>query len=640
MPARRFFIAIFVASLAIVYLSEAALAEDSGGSGLKFGSVKCEGDYSHHLQGVCTDTEAAIFWSFTTELVKTDRLGHVVKKVRVANHHGDLCFNDGKIFVAVNLGRFNDPEGNADSWVYVYDATTLQLLKKHATPEVFHGAGGIGEMNGRYFVVGGLPEGVQENYVYEYDADFRFLKKHTIASQWTHLGIQTATFHDGAWWFGCYGSPAILLKTDAEFRLLGRHEFNCSLGIVGVAPGRLLFARGPKTSSGRHSGTLHLARPDQEQGLKEIADEVGVQQRAPQGVPSGINKPLLIAPRANNGRNSEGDFVRLKDGRLLMVYSKFIGTGDHAPAELVGRFSSDQGQTWSTEDVPVIVRSEQDANLMSVSLLRLTDDRIALFYVRKYKSPEGSKYPYLDDILMRTSSDEGQTWSDPIHVVPEDQRGYRVLNNDRVIQLKNGRLVVPLAVHYLPGWPGFRSSADIVCYLSDDQGASWRAGSQKLKSELLAQEPGVVELADGGLLMFCRSRTCQLVSRSDDGGDTWTPLESSNIIQPTTSPASIERIPGTGDLLLVWNNGNDPLASSKPIGRRPFSVAISTDEGATWEHIQNLGTDPQGWYCYTAIEFVDNHLLLAHCEYPGLNSLQITRVPISWLYDKLNSRRR
>jgi len=25
-------------------------------------------------------------------------------------------------------------------------------------------------------------------------------------------------------------------------------------------------------------------------------------------------------------------------------------------------------------------------------------------------------------------------------------------------------------------------------------------------------------------------------------------------------------------------------------------------------------------------------VLLAHCEYPGLNSLQVTRLPISWLY--------
>ena len=354
--------------------------------------------------------------------------------------------------------------------------------------------------------------------------------------------------------------------------------------------------------------------------------------RTPQGVAPGIEKPLLIAPRPGNGRNSEGDFIQLKDGRLLLVYSKFIGTGDHAPAELVGRYSSDGGKTWGTNDVQVIARKAGEANLMSVSLLRLQDKRIALFYVQKYDSPPGSKYAYLDYILMRTSADEGATWSEPTYVVPKDKPGYRVLNNDRVVQLKGGRLVVPLAVHYLPGWSRWESSAQMVCYLSDDAGKTWRPSKGTLRSELLAQEPGVVQLKDGGLLMFCRSRDCQLVSRSNDGGETWSALKRSNISQPTASPASIERIPSTGDLLLVWNDGDDPLAAKKPVGRRPFTAAISTDEGATWRNVKNLGTDPQGWYCYTAIEFVGDHVLLGHCEYPGLNSLQVTRVPVDWLY--------
>ncbi|TWU11163.1 Sialidase precursor [Novipirellula galeiformis] len=356
------------------------------------------------------------------------------------------------------------------------------------------------------------------------------------------------------------------------------------------------------------------------------------QQATPQGVAPGIEKPLRISPRPENGRNSEGDFIQLKDGRLLLVYTKFIGTGDHAPAELVARHSTDGGKTWSEEDMPILSRKSGETNLMSVSLLRLQDDRIALFYVQKYVGPPGTKYSQLDYILMRTSADEGATWSEPTYVVPKDEPGYRVLNNDRVIQLKSGRLVVPLAVHYLPGWSGWRNSAQIVCYLSDDNGKTWRVSTSTLESELLAQEPGVVELKSGELMMFVRSRDCQLVSHSKDGGETWSAMQRSNIAQPSASPASIERIPSTGDLLLVWNNGDDPLAAVKPTGRRPFTAAISKDEGATWQHMRNIGTDPQGWYCYTAIEFVGDHVVLGHCEYPGLNSLQITRFPVTWLY--------
>ena len=82
---------------------------------------------------------------------------------------------------------------------------------------------------------------------------------------------------------------------------------------------------------------------------------------------------------------------------------------------------------------------------MSVSLLRLRDGRIAMFYIKKYASPAGENYPFLDDLLMRTSDDEGKTWSEATHVSPPAEPGYRVLNNDRVIQLESGRLVVPVA---------------------------------------------------------------------------------------------------------------------------------------------------------------------------------------------------
>ena len=356
------------------------------------------------------------------------------------------------------------------------------------------------------------------------------------------------------------------------------------------------------------------------------------EERAPQGVAPGIEKPLRISPRPGNGRNSEGDFIALKDGRLMLIYSKFIGTGDHAAADLVARYSSDNGKTWTSEDVTIVARQSGEANLMSVSLLRLADGRIALFYAQKYASPSDAKYPFLDYLLMRTSDDEGHSWSLPIDVSSRDEPGYRVLNNDRVIQLTSGRLLVPVATHYLPGSAGWRDSAQIQCYLSDDQGMTWRLSMSTLESELLAQEPGVVELKGNRLMLFCRSRDCQLVSHSDDGGETWSELRRSNISQPTTSPASIERIPSTGDLLMIWNNGDDPLAKTKPVGRRPFTAALSSDEGATWHHLQNIGTDPQGWYCYTAIAFLDDNVLLAHCEYPRLNSLQITRFPIEWLY--------
>lgn len=205
-------------------------------------SIRCEGTYRHHLQGVCRDDSANLYWSFTTTLVRTDANGKLLKKIDVPNHHGDLCFADGLVYVAVNLGRFNDPAGNADNWIYVYQANSLDLMLRVACPEVKHGAGGIAVHDGRFVVVGGLPEGVEENYVYEYDEKLAFVKKHTLESGYTRLGIQTATYSDGHWWFGCYGG--VMLKASETMQFNGRYRFDCSLGIESIGSGKFLAASG------------------------------------------------------------------------------------------------------------------------------------------------------------------------------------------------------------------------------------------------------------------------------------------------------------------------------------------------------------------------------------------------------------
>ncbi len=350
--------------------------------------------------------------------------------------------------------------------------------------------------------------------------------------------------------------------------------------------------------------------------------------------PAGPERVLNIPPGPNNPRNSEGDFIRLKDGRLLFVYTHFVGgAADHSQAFLAGRYSSDNGKTWSKEDV-TIVANEGTQNVMSVSLLRLEDGRIALFYARKNSLKDCRAY-------LRTSSDEGKSWS-AARLCITDEVGYYVLNNDRVIQLASGRLVMPVALHNKegfekPDWNGF-----VMCYLSDDGGKTWRRSKSELIANdgagkrLISQEPGVVELKDGRVLLFSRSNAgSQLISYSGDGGETWSKLTTSNIVSPV-SPATIERIPRTGDLLLVWNNHQDVAAEYR--GKRtPLNVAISRDDGKTWERVRTLEDNPHGWYCYTALEFVDGDVLLGHCagdrrRNNGLAETQITRFSLDWLY--------
>ena len=243
-----------------------------------FSDISCGGAYKGHLQGLCTNGEDAVFWAYTSALVKTNKAGEVLRETSVERHHGDLCFVEDRIYVAVNLGRFNDAEGNADSWVYVYDAEDLSLLAKHQVEEVIYGAGGIGFADGHFYVVGGLPDQVEENYVYEYDADLQFVKKHCIDSGYTLAGIQTATYADGSWLFGCYGTPAETLETDAEFKLKGRQTFNSAVGLGALPNGDFLVGRTAKQSDGSWTGNGFVARaaPSQVLSPYEQAQEVQV----------------------------------------------------------------------------------------------------------------------------------------------------------------------------------------------------------------------------------------------------------------------------------------------------------------------------------------------------------------------------
>lgn len=233
-------------------------------------AVTCEGRYDGHLQGITSDAAGNIYWSFTVDLVKTDPEGKILKHAAVPTHHGDLCHADGTIYVAVNLGEFNKEAGHADSWIYAYQAEDLALVWKKPVPEVVHGAGGMDMRDGHYFVIGGLPAAHEQNYVYEYDEDVRFVERHEIDSGQTLLGIQTACLANDAWWFGCYGKPAELLKTDANFKLLARTPFDCALGVMQGDDETLRVAKPAPLKDGKHGAEIVSAKPTDADGLEIV----------------------------------------------------------------------------------------------------------------------------------------------------------------------------------------------------------------------------------------------------------------------------------------------------------------------------------------------------------------------------------
>lgn len=291
-----------------------------------------------------------------------------------------------------------------------------------------------------------------------------------------------------------------------------------------------------------------------------------------------------------------------------------------------------------------LVKNEGGCNVMSVSLLRLQDGRIALFYLLKNG---------LDDcrLRMRISADEAASWSDAVTCI--DAPGYFVVNNDRVIQLRDGRLVVPAAYHRTrkiapraDDYGAFDGRGIAIFFLSDDAGVTWRESKDwwalPERSGSGLQEPGVVELSDDRLYAYCRTdRGRQYELFSADRGDTWTPPQPASFLSPC-SPLSIKRLPATGDLLAVWNDHDprwgEPVGGVHPHrGRTPLVTAISQDEGRTWIHQRRVESAPDHGYCYTAIYPLTDAVLLAYgCgSYKTgiLKDLCIRRLALAWLYE-------
>lgn len=356
--------------------------------------------------------------------------------------------------------------------------------------------------------------------------------------------------------------------------------------------------------------------------------------QAPFDVPG--NKVILtLSPTKDNPRNSEGSFAALRSGRIIFCYTAYYGGQgeDHGPARIAQIHSDDQGVTWSAPRT--VVENEGRYNVMSVSLLRAASGKLHMVYLVKNDWLDCRPY-------LRTSDDDGATWSASKLILAAP--GYFVVNNDRLIQTGKGRLILPVAFHRSRGQEptssrSFDSRATALWIYSDDDGQKWQEAANwwamPIRSGSGLQEPGVVERADGSLFSWARTDAgSQYGFESKDGGKAWSAPTPTSLASPV-SPASIKRIPGSADMLAVYNDhsGRFPFPKGK---RSPLVAAISKDGGATWGTPKLLEGDPDGWYCYAAMHFVGDDVLFAYCAGDSakktyLNVLRIRKASLAWL---------
>lgn len=360
---------------------------------------------------------------------------------------------------------------------------------------------------------------------------------------------------------------------------------------------------------------------------------------------------LFLETGKGNPRNGEGSFIRLKNGDILHAYTEYFGDdwADHAIAHICACTSSDEGETWSDKFI-FLEKDENAENYMSVSLLRMANGDLGMIFLRKEDASKREKEFYCNFLCMpmfTRSADEGKSWSEPIVMGVDD--GYYCGINDGVAVQRSGRILMPMSSHTK------ENSATVIITYSDDDGKSWGVLPHEFKTPFSEKtiglgEPGVYEISDGELWMWCRTLYGhQYESRSYDNGVSWTGVEPNFYF---TSPDSPMRVKDVGDYTVSLFNPVPCLCTREDytvrgsIRRTPLVCAVSDDRGRSFDSFGScvngkkmiefsrrafyLEDDLTSTYCYPSIIAVKDGFLVAYYHSNGgdytLNCLKITKV--------------
>ena len=314
-------------------------------------------------------------------------------------------------------------------------------------------------------------------------------------------------------------------------------------------------------------------------------------------MPGTLEIEMVAEASAEHPRHGGADLVERNDGSLFMLKMEIYkaeglrhGGDDEAPSDLVTLVSRDEGRNW-TDKKTFLRPGPDDQAVYSPGLLRLQNGGILLRYEMYHRfmykqEPSISAFTCISD-------DECESFSDPVTVWSR-KNGYSGSQGD-LRQLSTGRIIYPMIqlIGYEKQDEGQDHAIAGVWY-SDDEGATWKeCDAYADLPRRGCMEPKIEELKDGRLLMIMRTQLGAVFqSWSEDGGCTWSKPQTTALRAPESCPG-LRRIPQTGDLLAVWNNSLfDPTFDHDGL-RNPLTVALSKDEGETWEGIKDIETDPE-----------------------------------------------
>jgi sialidase-1 len=303
-----------------------------------------------------------------------------------------------------------------------------------------------------------------------------------------------------------------------------------------------------------------------------------------------------------------GMVVTKRGAVLAYCEARRTGKSDWDAIDILFRRSTDGGKSWSAPQKMADVPSPKAKNPALVGYKLAKPDDVTYNNPVAIAGDDATVHFLFCLEYMRCfylhSEDDGVTWSRPIEITSTFDKfrpewNWKVLATGPAhgIQLKNGRLVVPIWLSTgTAGGNAHRPSVAATIF-SDDSGKTWQRGNIAVPNTdewINPNETIVVQLADDRVMLNVRSESKtnrRLITTSKDDDTGWTkPRFDDALLEPICMASIIrfsEKPLGDRNRIIFANPDNLTRSDGKetpgkPRDRKNLSVKLTYDEGGTW----------------------------------------------------------
>ncbi len=314
----------------------------------------------------------------------------------------------------------------------------------------------------------------------------------------------------------------------------------------------------------------------------------------------------------------------------LLAFAEGRQGGDHSQNDIILKRSLDNGQNWGQLQV---VHEAGVLSLNNPQAVVLDSGRILLMYQRSKLGEHKAKPGFGDDAyftFVQHSDDDGQTWSSPRDVSRGVKRAERVTSVASgpgigiVLQRgeHRGRMLMPMNEGPYGDWR-------VYAAISDDDGQTWRYGERAPEDGSgHGNEVQMVELPDGCVMLNARTQgggtKHRKVAISEDGGETWSPLQDDVVLVEPVCQASLLRYSWPEQdrsRILFLNPANQK-------SRTGGLLRVSYDEGKTWPIGKTVYADGFAYSCMSRLSDGRIGILFERDNYAKISFQAVT---LDWL---------